>query len=302
MNKVFKIILISLATIFSIGLLFVKPVQAQTVNNFVVQFPNGPSTPLFSEANFVPGANISSWIKIANNTNNILKIVTKATNIVNDDVINNKKFGDALNLEIKNGNTSFYNDTLSHFFSIGDISLPNLATGGVPIQYDYIISFDPNSGNEYQGKRLGFDISITGYDDSTPGGQTYTYVGGGFSTTTTTNLTTTTTSITTTRPGVVAGAQTEDLSSEGGIRQGAQNTTTTTTTTPGVVLGAATERITSCRANLIFTGMNPLLASLFCLGQNVCSSCISPWLVLLLGLVITFGCAILAKKHHEYYE
>jgi hypothetical protein len=46
-------------------------------------------------------------------------------------------------------------------------------------------------------------------------------------------------------------------------------------------------------------GVNPLLASLLCFGENICDDCISPWLVLLTGLVITFGSAILVKKHYE---
>ena len=238
MNRALKIILISLSTIFSIGFLFIEPVHAAIP--FVVEFQKGSSVPLFSEANFVPGSNVSRWIKVTNNTNNILKIATKATNVINDEGL-----GDVLNLEIKNGGVSLYNDTLKHFFDAGEVFLSDAAGNGTLNQYDYIVSFNNDSENVYQGKHLGFDILI-GYEGDTTNDQTYTYIGGDFSTTTTTLTATTTTTTTiatttTTRPGIVAGAQTEDLSSEGGVEQGAQNTTTTTTTTPGVVLGAATE-------------------------------------------------------------
>lgn len=296
MNKVLKTILISLTAIFSIGLLFVEPVQAD-IADFVVQFENEPPLSLFNEANFLPGDNVTRWIKITNNTTNPLKIVTKATNI-----INNEGLGDILNLEIKNGSTSLYNDTLSHFFSIGGKSLPNLATGGVPIQYDYIIRFDPNSGNEYQGKHLNFDISITGYDDSTSDEQTYTSggSGGGYSSTT----------AVTTEPGRVEGITTENEPLEEGVVQeegilgGTQNTNNVTATTiPGLILGAATEQGPySCKSKLLSLGINSFLASLLCLGGNTCNVCLKPWWVLLLGLAITFGCAILAKKRHEKYD
>lgn len=234
MNKALKIILISLSTIFSIGLLFVEPVRADAP--FVVEFQNGPSIPLFSETNFIPGADVSRWIKVTNNTANILKIATKATNVINDEGL-----GDVLNLEIKNGGVSLYNNTLKHFFDAGEVFLSDTAGSGTN-QYDYIVSFNYDSGNAYQGKHLGFDILI-GYEGDTTNDQTYTYTSGGFSTTTTLAIaaTTTTTTTITTRPGIVAGAQTEDSSSEGGVEeQGAQNTTITTIATPGMVLGAAT--------------------------------------------------------------
>jgi len=76
-------------------------------------------------------------------------------------------------------------------------------------------------------------------------------------------------------------------------------TTTTTTTLPGLVLGKSIIRIPSCSVDLTMAGINPLLSYLLCLGQNACKTCISPWLVLLLGLITTFGGAILAKKYHE---
>ncbi|MFZ2414587.1 MAG: hypothetical protein WAW33_01095 [Minisyncoccia bacterium] len=296
MNKALKTILISLTAIFSIGLLFAEPVQAD-IANFAVQFENEPPLSLFNEANFLPGDNVTRWIKITNNTTNPLKIVTKATNVIDDEGL-----GSILNLEIKNGSTSFYNGTLSHFFNIGNLSLPNLATGGVPTQYDYIIHFDPNSGNEYQGKHLGFDISITGYDDNTSDEQTYTSGGGGGGYSSTTTVTT--------EPGRVEGITTESepleegIVQEGGTLGGTQNTNNVTTTTiPGLILGAATEQeLSSCKTKLLSLGINSFLASLLCLGGNTCSTCLKPWWVLLLGLAITFGCAILAKKRHEKYD
>jgi hypothetical protein len=248
--------------------------------------------PLFNETNFLPGDNISRWIKVTNNSSNNFKIATKADNVINGGL------GDVLNLEIKKGGTSLYNNTLSNFFNAGEVFLSDLAGYGTQTQYDYIISFDSSSGNIYQGKNLSFDILI-GYQGSAPSGETYTFIGGGggfsgqYETTTTISPTTTITTI----PGEVAGEATEREFFEDGGEEGFSGTTTTTTL-PGLVFGESIIRESSCPVNLTIAGINPLLASLLCLGQNACKACINPWLVLLLGLVITFGGAILVKKYY----
>ena len=118
--------------------------------------------------------------------------------------------------------------------------------------------------------------------------------------TTTTIFPTTTTIIspitTTTIPGQVAGEVTKREFFEEG-EEGLPGTTTTTF--PGLVFGKSIIRESSCPVNLTMSGINPLLASLLCLGQGMCDSCLNPWLVLLLGLTITLGSAILVKKDYE---
>jgi len=275
MNKILKTILISSITVFGVCLLLAQPVQAA---DFVVEFEDDP---LFKEANFLPGDSISRYIKVKNNSTDIFKIATKADNFVDNDGL-----GDVLNLEIKQGVVSHYNDTLSNFFSDGVVLLPDLAGNGTKTQYDYIISFDPVAGNTYQGKSLSFDILI-GYEEPASRGGTYTFSGGGYSTTTTT----------TTIPGEVRGEATKREFFEE-VRE--EETTTTTTAPPSkFVAGVSIIEPFSCPVNLTIAGIHPLLASLLCLGQNMCDSCLSPWLILLLGLAITFGSAILVKKDYE---
>lgn len=286
MNKILKTILISSIAILSVCLLFTKPVQAV---DFFVEFENDP---LFNQANFLPGDSVTRYIKVQNNSTDLFKIATKVDNWIDDD-----ELGDVLNLEIKQGGTSLYNKKLSDFASDGEVSLSDLASG-VQTQYYYIISFDPEAGNTYQGKNLKFDILI-GYQSTvqSSGGGAYAFVGGGFTTTTVPPTTTTI-------PGEVAGETTErELFEEGG-EEGFFGITTTTATTsatmlPGLVFGESIALESSCPVNLTIAGINPLLASLLCLGQDACDTCLDPLIVLLLGLIITFGGTILAKKHHE---
>ena len=192
--------------------------------------------------------------------------------------------------EIKQGGISRYNDTLSNFFNGGIVFLPDLAGNGTQTQYDYIISFDSVTGNIYQGKSLSFDILI-GYESVASDGESLAFVGGGYSTTTTIPPTTTTTI-----PEEVLGEATKREFFE---EVGEEGTTTTTTAPPSkFVAGISTIGPFSCPVNLTMTGINPLLASLLCLGQNACDTCLNPLIILLLGIVITLGGTVLVKKYY----
>jgi len=268
------------------GILLSFPAIAQA-QDFEVDFQYNPPLPLFSEANFLPGDSVTRYIKVKNNSTDVFKIATKADNWIDDGL------GDVLNLEIKEGGVSLYNKKLSEFFSNGEVFLSDLAGNGTPAQYDYIISFNPVAGNAYQGKNLKFDILI-GYQSPAPSGGTYTFVGGGYSTTTTISSTTTTI------PGEVRGEATKrEFFEEGGEEKLPETTTTTTITPSKFVAGTSIVGPFSCPVNLTIAGIHPLLASLLCLGQGMCDSCLNPWLVLLLGLTITLGGAILVKKDYE---
>jgi hypothetical protein len=284
MKKDFRKINLLILPIFffliGLGFILLSPAMAQA-KDFEVDFEYDP---LFSEANFLPGDSITRYIKVTNNSAGIFKIATKADNWIDNDGL-----GDVLNLEIKQGGVSRYNKKLSDFFNDGIVFLPDL-TNGTQTQYNYIISFNPVAGNTYQGKKLEFDILI-GYQSPAPSPKTYTFVPGGYSTTTT--IPTTTTTI----PGEIHGEATKREFFE---EVGEEGTTTTTTAPPSkIVAGISTIGPFSCPVNLTIAGIHPLLASLLCLGQGMCDSCLNPWLILLLGLAITFGSAILVKKHYE---
>lgn len=120
--------------------------------------------------------------------------------------------------------------------------------------------------------------------------------GGGYTTTTTISPTTTTTTI----PGEVRGETTKrEFFEESGEEEGLADITTTIILPSKFIAGASIIKPFSCPVNLTIAGIHPLLASLLCLGQGMCDSCLSPWLILLLGIAITLGSAILVKKDYE---
>jgi len=120
-------------------------------NSLIVEFEK---TPLFDEVNFLPGQGVSRLVKVTNNSGQPQRIATEAINVSDPN-----RLGDVLNLEIKEGGITRYNDTFSKFFTAGEIYLSDLGSGE-QIQYDFIVTFYSGAGNPFQGKSLGFDILI----------------------------------------------------------------------------------------------------------------------------------------------
>lgn len=112
------------------------------------------TTPLFSEASFMPGGKVVKWVKVSNNTSDSHTIVVEAINKINPDGL-----GDFLNLKIKEGGTVLYDDSLSNFFNAGEVVLTILSSS-VDTTYDFTVGFDSSAGNPYQEKNLGFDLLI----------------------------------------------------------------------------------------------------------------------------------------------
>ena len=160
MNKIFKTILIASLAILGAGVLFVLPTNA-SVPSLTVEYSadNGTSwSPLtgsiFNETNFLPGNGVTRLIKVTNNSGTTKKI---ATETINENDPNN--FASQLKLEINQDITSIFNDTLEKFFNQGETYLSSLENGA-NVQYDFTITFDSGSENEYQEKSLGFDILV----------------------------------------------------------------------------------------------------------------------------------------------
>ena len=151
MNKAIKTILIISLTVIGTGFLAVPSTFAQPPDNLVVQFEQ---TPLFNEANFLPGEGVTRWIKVTNNSGSAQKIAIETINENDPD-----NFASKMNLVIKESATILYQDTLKKFFDAGETYLSNLANGATT-QYDLTITFDSGSDNFYQGKAVGFDILV----------------------------------------------------------------------------------------------------------------------------------------------
>ena len=161
MDKLQKIILIAGFALLVIGLLPVSSVFA--VSNFTVNFEQ---TPLFSEANFLPGQDITKWVDVTNNTSETEIIGVNAKNYTS---CSENCFADQLQLKITNGTTSLYEASLADFFTAGEKKLSDVGAGNTQ-RYYFIITFVPNAGNQYQSNQVGFDFDIGIFGQETIGG------------------------------------------------------------------------------------------------------------------------------------
>src|SRR3989339_2268576 len=160
MKKIFLAILIS---IFAFGIFgFASPVLAVD-NGTEVLFE---STPLFNEANFLPGQSVTRWVKFKNNTADTLKAATKISSYTDNDGL-----GNWLELVIKEGTVELYKDTLKNFSIAGEQMLSDVV-GGDQKQYDFSITMKPETGDAMQGETLNFDIQVGVGSEETVGGET----------------------------------------------------------------------------------------------------------------------------------
>jgi len=173
MTKIFKrkFVLLNLAVIITAAVFAFNPLSASAENiaDFIFQ-----STPLFgdADANIMPGDSVTKWVKVTNLINDNLIITTNAATSSNTDGL-----GDRMNLTIKKGSDIYFNNTMTAFFAAGVVNLGSLAayqTG----RYDYTVSFDNATGNNFQNKTLSFDISVSAQASETVGGETPTPPGG----------------------------------------------------------------------------------------------------------------------------
>ncbi|MCK4454098.1 fibronectin type III domain-containing protein [Candidatus Parcubacteria bacterium] len=144
-------VLIILLAVFGLGLLSIPFTQAQVVDELVVEFEE---TPLFSEANFLPGESITRWVRVTNNSTETKRIATEAINVSDPN-----NLGAVLNLEIKEGTQTLYNNDLSLFFNEGEVYLSDLGPSNTTT-YDFSVSFYSEAGNPFQDKSLVFDILV----------------------------------------------------------------------------------------------------------------------------------------------
>ena len=164
MNNFKQKILISI--ILALGLAFSANQAVLAVDNLVVEFEKTPS--LFSETNFLPGNDVSRWVKVANYSGQSQRIATEAINYPNpmpaDDL------SKALVFVIKEGATDLYGGssptgpkTLFDFYqdsqNYQEISLSDLANGA-DTQYDFVISFPSGGENKWQNATTTFDILV----------------------------------------------------------------------------------------------------------------------------------------------
>ena len=154
----FALLAIGLSPVFSV---LAGPVP------FNVQFEQ---TPLFMEANFLPGQDVDKWVDVTNNTSEIETIGVNAKNYTSCSV---NCFSDQLKLKITDGAISLYEASLTDFFAAGEKKLSDVGAGDTQ-RYYFTITFVPDAGNQHQSNQVGFDfdIGIFGQETIGDGGDT----------------------------------------------------------------------------------------------------------------------------------
>ena len=147
-------------TLLSLGLFVLFPAFANANGLIEVVFETGED-PLFQEANFLPGQEITHWVEVTNKSGQTLPIGVKMTKLVCSGS-ETYCLADKLNLEIKNGTTltTLYGPvSLTQFYNDDEVKISDLEPN-VPTRYNFSITFLAESGDDYQGLELGFDFKI----------------------------------------------------------------------------------------------------------------------------------------------
>jgi len=175
MNKLQTTILTSGFIILAMSVLPVFSVSAIAIpsTNLTVGFEQSP---LFSEANFLPGQAITRYVDVTNNTSESKIIGVEAKNYTS---CSTDCLADQLKLKITDGINTLYGEvSLTEFFAAGEKKLSELSAGGTT-KYYFTITFLPESGNQYQNNQVGFDFDIGIFGQETIGGGGDTGGGGG---------------------------------------------------------------------------------------------------------------------------
>lgn len=118
------------------------------------------SKPLFSDLNILPGDESTKWVSVKNNEAEDLNVKVEVDSYWDDDSLAKQ-----MRIVINSGVDIYYDETLEQFFSDGEASLSSVLAGSKKV-YDSTISFLDATGNDYQGKSLEFNISISAVSES----------------------------------------------------------------------------------------------------------------------------------------
>src|SRR3989344_5418936 len=114
--------------------------------------------PLFNESNILPGFSQTKTVNVANGAPTQRPIGARG-----DLTSDPGNMDSVLNIEIKEGATVLYSNTLENFFldSAGPDGIPLSTLGsGANTTYDFTVTFDEASGNEFQNQTIIFDLTI----------------------------------------------------------------------------------------------------------------------------------------------
>jgi len=148
-----KISLMKNSIIFATIALFIFPLSVQAQGLTVVFETGTPPTPLFDQANFLPGDIVARWADVTNTTPDPQTIGLAVTNFVDPDDL-----ADQIDMVIASNATEIFSGTLQELFDLGELELTASLADSATARYDFSATFNPNTGNPYQNATVGFDL------------------------------------------------------------------------------------------------------------------------------------------------
>jgi hypothetical protein len=161
LNKLTRIFLALVITV-GVGVAISKQDRPRVVHALGGLIVTYPSTPFFNESNIVPGFSITKSITVANSSGLARMVAVKADGVVRTPA-GTPTLDDALMLKIRDGATvlygpvplkTFLNNTNPNGTSLGIIA------NGQTKNYAFDVDFPISSGNEFQARRVEFDLHV----------------------------------------------------------------------------------------------------------------------------------------------
>ncbi|MDP3941879.1 MAG: calcium-binding protein [bacterium] len=138
-----------------------SPKHAYAVGDLTVSWEGagtGDTGPMFTVSNMAPGQSEEKTITVTNNAASARPVAIKGVKTSGA-----PSFPTVLDVQIKDGATVLYNDTLAQFFTDSldpeGIPLSTIGPGGSKA-YDFIVTFQESAGNEFQNAEVVFNLTI----------------------------------------------------------------------------------------------------------------------------------------------
>jgi len=172
MKNLIKVIVI----ILSLLLLGIDSVQAGDL--LEISFQNEPG-PMFQNTNFLPGDEVSAWVKVRNISSERQKIGVEIIDRL-EPPCQEYCLADQLNLIITEGKDGvpLVMGPLSTFYKNGETYLSDVEPGEEKTYY-FFIHFAPEASNSYQGLSAKFDIKIGAFGKESISGEVISGGGNG---------------------------------------------------------------------------------------------------------------------------
>ena len=134
---------------------------AQAIGDLTVDWGPGilEGQPIFTVSNMAPGQTETRTVTVANGASS-----SRPLGIRGIEVSDTGNLSDVLLLEIKENGVSLYLNSLSQFFldTVNpDTGIPfSTLASGASATYEFIVTFDPDAGDQFQDQSVVFDLKI----------------------------------------------------------------------------------------------------------------------------------------------